>query len=631
MKAKTRVAVVGGGLGGLWATLRCVENGIPVDLFSLFPVKRSHSCCAQGGINAVLDVKGQHDSIWQHIVDTIKGGDYLSDQPPIRSLCDEAPGLIRTFDRMGVTFSRTPEGIMDQRLFGGVKNRRTCFAGATTGQQLLYAADEQVRAWEAQGMVNKYEMWDFLSLILDDDGTCRGLIAMDLRTSEVKPFKTGAVVLATGGLALIYGRSTMSSNSTGAPAGRVYQQGARFANGEFIQFHPTGIPGHDKNRLMSEACRGEGGRIWVPKQAGDTRPPNDIPESERFFFLEEWYPAYGNTVPRDVASRAIVKVVRHMGLGVGGADVVYLDLTHQPRDFLEKRLGGILEMYETFTGEDPYTQPLKIFPATHYSMGGLWVNYETQTNGDGEKRMARISPKNHATSVPGLYACGECDFAYHGANRLGANSLLSASFSGRVAGDAVAAYVKNTRRGGADVSDTTCESERRRQEQINAEILSRDGGENAFKLHHELGDTMRAHVFVERDNNGLDTALETIGKLKERAAAISLDHRNHWCNQSLSWARQVQDMIVLGEAIAKCARERDECRGSHYKAEFELKIPEGKFEGDPEYDAYKARWKANNEKWLKHSVVTYTPDGPRIEYTPVDTSVLAPEKPRDYR
>jgi succinate dehydrogenase / fumarate reductase flavoprotein subunit len=628
MATKPRIIVIGGGLGGLWATMRIVERGLPVDLFSLFPVKRSHSCCAQGGINAVLDVKGQNDSIWQHIVDTIKGGDYLADQPPIRNLCEEAPGVIRTYDRMGVTFSRTPEGIMDQRLFGGVKNRRTAFAGATSGQQLLYAADEQVRSHEADGAVTKYESWDFLSLVLDDEGICRGITAMDLTSMKVQAFRADAVIVATGGLALIYGRSTMSNNSTGAPAARVYQQGAKFGNGEFIQFHPTGMPGHDKNRLMSEACRGEGGRIWVPKKAGDTRDPFEIPEKERFYFLEEWYPAYGNTVPRDVASRAICRAVRHMGLGLGGQDLVYLDLTHQPREFLESRLGGILEMYRTFAGEDPCTRPMKIFPTTHYSMGGLWVSYETDAKTGG---MVQIHPKNHATSIPGLYAAGECDFAYHGANRLGANSLLSASYSGQVAGDAAVAYIKGLGKSNGEVAESYYDNERKRQEEINKTIISSDADENPFALHRELGDLMREHVFVERNNEGLDKALNGIGKLKERAGKVSSDDKGSWVNQSLSWARQVQDMVVLAEAIAKGARLRDECRGSHYKAEFELKIPEGKFEGDPEYDEYKAKWKANNDKWLKHTIVTHSKDGPQIEYKPVDTSVLPPEKPRDYR
>jgi succinate dehydrogenase / fumarate reductase flavoprotein subunit len=627
MAAKPKLIVVGGGLGGLWATMRIAEAGFHVELFSLFPVKRSHSCCAQGGINAVLDIKGQNDSVWQHIVDTIKGGDYLADQPPIKNLCEGAPGIVRTFDRMGVNFSRTPEGIMDQRLFGGVKNRRTAYAGATTGQQLLYAADEQVRSWEAKGLVTKHEGWDFLSLVLDDKGAARGITAMDLSSMKVQAFHAGAVVLATGGLALTYGRSTMSNNSTGVPAARVYQQGARFANSEFIQFHPTGIPGHDKNRLMSEACRGEGGRIWVPKQPGDLRDPNTIPDSERFYFLEEWYPAYGNTVPRDVASRAICRVVRHMGLGIGGKDMVYLDLTHLQRDFLESKLGGILDMYRTFVGEDPCVTPMRIFPATHYSMGGLWVGYEKDEQTGG---MARVSPKNHATSIPGLYACGECDFAYHGANRLGANSMLSASFSGRVAGNAAVAHVKTGHNNG-ELPESKLEAERKRQEEINKRIISSDSGENPFALHRELGDLMREHVFVERSNEGLDKALNGIAKLKERAARVSLDDRSGWANQSLSWARQAQDMIVLAEVITKSARLRDECRGSHYKAEFELKIPEGKFEGDPEYEEYKAKWKANNEKWLKHTIATHSEDGPQISYAPVDLSLLPPEKPRDYR
>ncbi|MEW6198680.1 MAG: succinate dehydrogenase (quinone) flavoprotein subunit [Planctomycetota bacterium] len=626
--AKQRVAVVGGGLGGLWATLRLAEAGHPVDLFSLFPVKRSHSCCAQGGINAVLDVKGEHDSVWQHIVDTIKGGDYLADQPPIKSLCEEAPGLIRTYDRMGVTFSRTPEGSMDQRLFGGVKNRRTCFAGATTGQQLLYSIDEQVRAQEAKGTVKKHEYHEFLSLVLDDAGTCRGLVALDLKSGQVRAFRSEAVILATGGLGLIWGRSTMSTNCTGAAAARAYQQGAKFANAEFAQFHPTAMKGHDKLRLMSEACRGEGGRIWVPRKAGDKRDPRQIPEDERFYFLEEWYPTYGNTVPRDVASRAIVRATRRMGLGLDGGDVVYLDLSHKPRDFLERRLGGILEMYQTFSGEDPYTGPMKVFPAMHYTMGGLWVSYETDTKTGG---MTRVHPKNHATTIPGLYACGECDSGYHGANRLGANSLLSASFSGRVAGDATVAYLKGLKSSCDKLPASLYDGEARRQTEINKALLSRDRGENATTLHHKLGELMQTHVFVERDNAGLDQALAGIAELKERSQNIALDDHTSWSNQSLPWARQVQDMIVLAEVITKGARLRDECRGSHYKAEFELKVPEGKFAGDPEYEDYKARWKANNEKWIRHTIATHTPDGPKIDYHPVDLSILPPETPRDYR
>lgn len=629
MAKKPKIIVVGGGLGGLWAGLKIVEAGVQVDLFSLFPVKRSHSCCAQGGINGVVDSKGQNDTIWQHIVDTIKGGAYLANQPPVKTMCETAPGMMRAFDRMGVTFSRTPEGTLDLRLFGGVKNKRTLFAGASTGQQLLYAVDEQIRRHEASGtgLLTKYEWWEFLSIIKDGEGRCRGITAMDLNTMEVRAFPADAVILATGGLGLVYNQSTNSTNSTGAAASRVYQQGAAFANGEFIQFHPTGMKGHDKHRLMSEASRGEGGRVWVPKKAGDVREPGQIPEEERFYFLEEWYPAYGNTVPRDVASRAIWKVVRHMGLGLGGKDEVYLDLTHLPRDFLDRRLGGILEMYETFAGEDPRVVPMKIFPATHYSMGGLWVDFQKDEATGG---MAARHPRNHSTNIPGLYACGECDYNYHGANRLGANSLLSASFSGAVAGEASTAYVKNLGKTWTAVPEAVVNDEVNRQNGINRKILAATSGENPFTLHQELGQVMQDYVRVERNNKDLDKALELLKELKQRSRNMCLDDKSPWANQSLSYARQVQEMVVLAEVITKSARMRDECRGSHYKPEFELKMPDAR-PGEPAYDEYVRLWKDSNKTWLKTTMAHDTEHGPEISYQEVDTSVLPPEVPRDYR
>ncbi len=623
-----KIIVVGGGLGGLWATIRIAESGHDVDLFSLFPVKRSHSACAQGGINACLDTKGENDSVWQHTIDTIKGGAYLAHQPPVKSMCEDAPGLIRTFDRMGVTFSRTPEGMMDLRLFGGVKNRRTCFAGATSGQQLLYSVDEQVRKHEEEGRVKKYEWWEFLSVVTDGQGACRGITAIDLRTMEVKFFRADAVVLATGGLGLVYYRSTNSTNSTGAAASRVYQQGAKFTNGEFIQFHPTGMPGDDKNRLMSEAARGEGGRIWTPKDPKDTRDPLQIPEEERFYFLEEWYPAFGNTVPRDVAARAIWKAVHDMGLGIGGEDLVYLDLTHKDKDFLKTRLGGIMEIYEKFAGEDPTVHPMKIFPAVHYSMGGLWVDWEKDEQTGG---MLQPSPRNHQTSIPGLFACGECDGAYHGANRLGANSLLSASYSGRVAGESVVSYLKGLENGSESVDESVYTAELKRQQGINQEILAGGGDENPYLLWQDLGRIMRRKVSIIRDNRHLDEALDELKDLRARFANVSLDDLQGWSNAPLVFARQIHDMIILAEVIAKGARMRDECRGSHWKPEFELKIPEGKFPGDPEFEDYREKWKANNDQWLKATVASHTDDGPEISFEEVDTSVYPPEKPRDYR
>ncbi|MGA7983278.1 MAG: succinate dehydrogenase (quinone) flavoprotein subunit [Chromatiaceae bacterium] len=624
-----RVIVVGGGLGGLWAALRIADAGFAVDIFSLFEVKRSHSVCAQGGINACMDTKGEGDSIHQHIVDTIKGGAYLANQPPVMSLCEDAPGLIRTYERMGVPFSRTPEGLLDQRLFGGVKNRRTCFAGASTGQQLLYGLDQQVRRLESLGRVTKREWWELLAIVKDGDGVCRGVVAMDLRSLDVQAFRADAVVLATGGLGQIYTpKTTCSTNATGAAASRVYQQGARFANAEFFQFHPTAMLGEDKTRLMSEAARGEGGRVWVPRAAGDVRPPKSIPERERFYFLEDWYPAYGNTVARDEASRAIWKVTRELGLGIRGGDRVYLDLTHLDRAFIGTRLGAILQIYRKFRGVDPMDEPMEIFPAAHYAMGGLWVDFEKDPATGG---MRRGSPRNHATSIPGLYACGECDYAYHGANRLGANSLLSASYSGRVAGEAVCAYLKGLTRYAQSTPQSFHEEEVARQQSINHRLMTASGNHNPYTLHRELGELMTTKVGVVRDNRELDAAYSQLRELEARFDHLSLGESSAWANQTLAHARQVLDMVKLAQVMARSARERDECRGAHFKREVDLPIPEGKFAGDPEFEEYRARWKANNASWLKTTIAEHSADGPRIRYEAVDTTLLPPEEPRDYR
>src|SRR2546429_6523888 len=424
MAAQIKIAIVGGGLAGLAAAMKIAEAGHEVDLFSVVPVKRSHSVCAQGGINGAVNTKGEGDSTWEHFDDTVYGGDFLANQPPAKAMCEMAPSIIYLFDRMGVPFSRTNEGLLDFRRFGGTKHHRTAFAGASTGQQLLYALDEQVRRFEVAGKVKKYEGWEMMSLVLDDHQVCRGIVAMNLRSLELKAFPADAVIVASGGPGLIFGKSTNSMVCTGSAVAACYQQGAKYANGEFMQVHPTSIPGDDKLRLMSESARGEGGRVWVPKAAGDKRDPKSIPESERWYFLEEWYPKYGNLVPRDVATRAIHKVVYEHGLGIDGQPMVYLDLTHIDRKVLDRKLEGILEIYEKFVGDDPRDTPMKIFPGMHYTMGGLWVDFK------------------QATNIPGIYAAGDCEYQYHGANRLGANSLVSCIFGGGVAGPAAMKYAR---------------------------------------------------------------------------------------------------------------------------------------------------------------------------------------------
>src|SRR6202050_5351166 len=476
-----RIIIVGGGLAGLMATIRVAESGIPVDLFSIVPVKRSHSVCAQGGINAAKNLKGEGDSTWKHFDDTIYGGDFLANQPLVKSMCEAAPAIIDLLDRMGVMFNRTPEGLLDFRRFGGTLYNRTAFAGATTGQQLLYALDEQVRRFESEDKVKKFEGWTFLSAVLDHAGVCRGICAMDLKTMEIKTFACDAAIFCTGGIGAVFGRSTNSVVCTGSAQSALFQQGAYYANGEFIQVHPTAIPGEDKLRLMSESARGEGGRVWVPKTPQDPRPARQIPESERFYFLEEWYPKYGNLVPRDVATRAIHKVVYEMKLGLAGDPAVYLDVTHIPREVLERKLEGILEIYQKFVGVDPHLEPMKVFPGMHYTMGGLWVDNE-----------------NQATNLPGVYAAGECEYQYHGTNRVGAKSLVWCLYGGGIAGPNAVKYA----RGLQTLADGNgCfDAEKKKQESNNALLMKNEGTENPVKLWRELGEVMTKDCTVIRYN-----------------------------------------------------------------------------------------------------------------------------------
>jgi succinate dehydrogenase flavoprotein subunit len=586
-----KIIVVGGGLAGLMATIKVAESGVPVDLFSIVPVKRSHSVCAQGGINAAKNQKGEGDTTAKHFDDTIYGGDFLANQPLVKRMCEAAPGIIDLLDRMGVMFNRTPEGLLDYRRFGGTLYHRTAFAGATTGQQLLYALDEQVRRHESEGKVKKYEGLTFLSAAMDDTGVCRGICAMDLRSMEVRTFAADAVIFCTGGIGAIFGRSTNSVVCTGSAQSALFQQGVDYANGEFIQVHPTAIPGEDKLRLMSESARGEGGRVWVPKNPADTRPAKSIPQNERFYFLEEWYPKYGNLVPRDIATRAIHRIVYQEKLGLNGQAAVYLDVTHIPRETLDRKLEGILEIYEKFLGVDPREEPMKVFAAMHYTMGGIWVNGQDQ-----------------ATSVPGIYAAGECEYQYHGANRLGANSLVSCIFGGGLAGPAAAKYAKNLEKG-ADATDSSVfERERKRQEDANQALTSQDGSENIMTIWRELGDTMTEHVTVTRINKNLEAAYNKLLELQQRFRKVNLSDRSKWSNQTLNFARELGNMLLLARVIAMGAHVRNESRGAHYKPDF------------PDRDD--ANWlKTTRAKWVNGDI--------QLTYEPVDISIIAP-RPRRY-
>ncbi len=629
--AKQRVVIVGGGLAGLSAAMKLAELGVEVDLLSLTPVKRSHSCCAQGGINSVNSLTRQlGDNEWKHFEDTVYGGDFLQHQPPVREMAEWAPRIIDLMDRLGVTFNRTPEGFRDQRRFGGTLFARTAFAGATTGQQLLYALDEQVRRWEVAGKVRKYEFWDYLGPVLDEGGACRGCLAQDMFTMEIRAFPADALIIASGGCGLVFGRSTMSMACTGSAASRTFQAGAKYANAEFVQVHPTAIPGADKLRLMSESARGEGGRIWVPRKPQDPRPPQQIPESERDYFLEARYPKFGNLVPRDIATREIFNVCVKEGLSVErDRQCVYLDVSHLPRDLLDRKLSGILEIYEKFQGQDPRTTAMKIFPAVHYSMGGLWVDYQRTATGGLEPG----SPRNQQTSIPGIYAVGECDYQYHGANRLGANSLVACIFSGLIVAPSVASRLQSLDgKAATDQPASLYEQAARRQQADYKDLLARRDGENPYLLHLELGQVMSEAATVVRHNEQLDAARRRVDELHERAGRCALADTGQWTNQNVIFTRALVDMFPLAKTILKGARLRDECRGAHYKPEFEMPhlTSTDPAERSRQAEAWCDLFQQRNQKWLKSTIAAWGPDAdPQISYEDVDAS-LVPPRPRLY-
>ena len=627
--AAKRVVIVGGGLAGLSAAMKLAELGVAVDLISLTPVKRSHSVCAQGGINSCNDQTRQlGDSEWKHLDDTVYGGDFLQHQPPVKEMAYAGPKIIELMDRLGVPFNRTTEGFLDRRRFGGTLYKRTAFAGATTGQQLLYALDEQVRRWEVEGMIRKYEFWDFLGPVLDDAGRCIGVVAQDMVSMQIRAFPADASMVASGGCGLLYGQSTMSVFCNGSAASRCFQSGVKYANGEFIQVHPTAIPGADKLRLMSESARGEGGRVWVPRKPQDARRPKDIPQAERYYFLEERYPKYGNLVPRDIATREIFDICVNEGLSVEANRMcVYLDLTHIERSELDRKLGGILDIYEKFQGVDPRSTPMKIFPAVHYSMGGLWAGYERSADGG----LVAGSPLNQMTNIPGLYALGECDYQYHGANRLGANSLLSCIFSGLTAGPGVQHYINAQKGAAADLPVSLFESAVAREESRHEDLLKCSGGENPYLIHQELGVWMTRAATVVRHNPQLDEAYDKVSELHVRAMRCSLSDTGNWTNQNVIFTKALQDMFPLAKTILKGARLRDECRGAHYKPEFEMPhlVATDPAERRREAEQWCDRFEANNRKYLKSTIAQWNGEDPEISYEEVDTS-LVPPRPRLY-
>ncbi len=599
-----RVIVVGGGLAGLSATIGLAEQGIHVTLVTLTPAKRSHSVCAQGGINAAMNIKEQDDSPALHAYDTLRGGDFLANQTPVIEMCVAAPQLIEQMTRWGCPFHRDASGGLDARRFGGTLYHRTIFCGSSTGQQLLYTLDEQVRRQEVQGLVHRKEHHEFLRLLRDEDGRSRGILLMNLFHHGLEILQGDAVVFATGGLGWLFQYSTNSSLCTGAASGRLFQEGMDYANGEFIQVHPTAMRGSDKSRLISESVRGEGGRIWVYGNSdlriehpdGSRRPCGET--GKPWYFLEDLYPAYGNLAARDVTSRAILQVCQ-LGLGVDGEAQVYLDATHLSATAHQKVL-SVLDLYKKFTGDDPKTIPMKIYPAVHYSMGGAWVDWPSREDPDLAHRF------RHMTNLPGCFQCGESDYEYHGANRLGANSLLSCIFSGFVVGIEVPRYLDSTTLLPFPMAKAL-EVQRTEEERIRALYLS-SHHESSPMLYEELRSLMMSHMTVMRCNTKLQETLVSLQSLKERAHYIQLNDSHSFANHALQKALQLIPMIDLAEAMTYSSLLRNECRGAHYK----LDTPP-----------------RNDSDWLKTTIASYTPDGPKVHYKPVDLSYIEPQQ-RDY-
>ncbi len=611
MASQKKIVVVGGGLAGLMTAMKLAEAGHKVQLLSIVPVKRSHSVCAQGGINGAVNLRGEGDSPYLHFEDTITGGDFLNHQPPVMRMAERAPAIIYLLDRMGVPFNRTPEGLLSFRRFGGTLLHRTAYAGATTGQQLLYALDEQVRRFEASGTVEKYEGWEFVGLIKDEQGRCRGIIGQDLKSMEIRSFPADAVVIASGGNGVIFGRSTNSIINTGNPVSICYEQGAIYGNPEMVQIHPTAIPGEDKCRLISESVRGEGGRLWTPRNPNDERPAATIPESDRWYFCEELDPVYGNLLSRDIVSFAIYCVCR-MGRGIQGKQQVYLDITQlhtqkgMSRDQINDKLGGVLEIYEKFMREDPIDNPMRIYPGVHYTMGGLWVDYER----GHDSTLDIDSPRNQMTSIPGLYAAGECEYQYHGANRLGANALLSCLTGGELTAQGVQAYLKSMDVSSDDVPASAISDAKALREAEYQSTLKSNGDENPYRVAADLASTMWNFCGIWRTQKELIDAKQTVKELGERAMKTKSLDEGGWSNQAAPFTRSLRHMIEMSKAIVGGAIIRDESRGAHFKMD------------TPNRD---------DEKWLCSTKATWKPDGPEFDLSEkIECCYIAP-RARKYR
>ena len=579
-KRGLEVIVIGTGLAGGSAAASLAEMGYKVKAFCFQDSpRRAHSIAAQGGINAAKNYQNDGDSVYRLFYDTIKGGDYRSREANVYRLAEVSANIIDQCVAQGVPFAREYGGTLDNRSFGGVQVSRTFYARGQTGQQLLLGAYSALSRQISKGnilMYNRHEMLDIVKI----DGKARGVIVRNLITGEYQRHFGHAVVLATGGYGNVYYLSTNAMGSNVTAAWKAYKQGAMFANPCFTQIHPTCIPVsgeyQSKLTLMSESLRNDG-RIWVPKKKDDKRNPSDIPEDQRDYYLERRYPAFGNLVPRDVASRA-AKERCDEGYGVGPTGLaVYLDfkdaIERLGKDVVSARYGNLFEMYEKITGDNPYDVPMRIFPAVHYTMGGLWVDYDLMT------------------TVPGLYAIGECNFSDHGANRLGASALMQGLADGYfVLPYTIGKYLsQDIRTSSISTDHEAFESAENNARKRNLRLLDNKGSRSVESFHRELGKIVWDYCGMSRNKEGLTRAIQDIGTLRNDFwDNVNVPGKDNMLNPELAKAGRVADFFELGELMMRDALERDESCGGHFREEHQT--DEGEALRDDEDFTFASAW-----------------------------------------
>lgn len=585
-KKKLDIIVVGTGLAGASAAASLGELGYNVKVFCYQDTpRRAHSVAAQGGINAAKNYKNDGDSVYRLFYDMIKGGDYRSREANVYRAAEVSNNIIDQYTAQGVPFAREYGGMLDNRSFGGVQVSRTFYARGQTGQQCLIGSYSALARQIDKGTCTMYNRREMLELVVVD-GKARGIIARNLISGEIERHSAHAVVLATGGYGTIYYLSTLAVNSNASAAWKAHKKGAFFANPSFIQIHPTSIPVLNeyqaKLTLMSESLRNDG-RIWVPKEKDDKRMPNDIPEEDRDYYLERRYPAFGNLVPRDVASRA-AKERCDAGFGVGDTGLsVFLDfkdaLKKHGKKAIEDKYGNLFEMYEKITGINPYERPMRIYPAGHYTMGGLWVDY------------------NLMTTIPGCYAIGESNFSDHGANRLGASSLMQTAGDGYfivpyTIGDYLADEIR-TQKIPTDLPEFD-EAEKAVKEKID-NLLSINGTKSATSFHKRLGKIMWDHAGMSRNEEGLKKAMTLIDELEvEFWKDLKVTGTKDELNQEIEKAGRVADFFEIAKLICQDALDRKESCGAHFREESQTEAGEAK--RDDENYSYVAVWEYKDKK-----------------------------------